>query len=51
MNTNELTKNTAEMWDRIFRSQKTYDEQAIVRFIRMVVAGCPEQGAPEPQAC
>lgn len=51
MNGNELTKTTAEMWDRIFRIQKTYDEQAIVRFIRMVVAGCPEQGVPEPQTC
>ena len=51
MNTNELTKTTAEMWDRIFRSQKTCDEQAVVRFIRMVVAGQPEQSAPEPQAC
>ena len=51
MNDNELTKNTAEMWDIIFRSQKTYDEQTIVRFIRMVVEGCSEQSAPEPQTC
>ena len=51
MNTGELTKTTAEMWERIFRSQKTYDEQAIVRFIRMVVEGRPEQSAPELQAC
>ena len=49
MNTDELTKTTAEMWDRIFRSQQTYDEQTIMRFIRMVVSGCPELVAPEAQ--
>ena len=42
---------TAEMWERIFRSQKSYDEQHIVRFIRMVVTGEAEQNVPEPQPC
>ena len=42
---------TAEMWDRIFRSQKSYDEQTIVRFIRMVVAGEADQNVPGPRPC
>ena len=51
MNTEEITRTTSEMWDRVFRSLNNYDEQAVERFIRMVVAGRPEQPKPEPRTC
>ena len=41
----------SDMWEHIFRSLGTPDEQAIVRFIRMVVAGQPELPGPDATAC
>lgn len=41
----------ADRWDRIFRSLRTYDEETVVRFIRMVVSGETDLPAPEPEPC
>ena len=40
-----------EVWDRIFRSLDSFDEQTIVRFIRMVVAGQPEPRPADSVTC
>ena len=42
---------TSDTWERVFRSLGSPDEQTIVRFIRMVVAGQPELPGPDAAVC
>ena len=50
MEKEQVLSRPSELWDRVFRGLESFDEQAIVRFIRMVVAGQPEQ-PKEQQIC
>ncbi len=50
MKTKEAISYPSDLWDRVFRGLDSFDEQAIVRFIRMVVAGQPEPPKKE-QTC
>ena len=40
-----------EVWDGVFHDLDSLDEQSIVDFIRMVVAGQPEPCPEESGAC
>jgi hypothetical protein len=42
MKTEQIVSRPSDLWDRVFRGLDFSDEQAVVRFIRMVVAGQPE---------
>lgn len=50
MKTEQIVSRPSDLWDRVFRGLDSFDEQAIVRFIRMVVAGQPELPKKE-QTC
>lgn len=51
MDKNNVSAPAGDAWDRAFRALDPSDEQTLVGFIRMVVAGRPDLPTADPVPC